>query len=185
MFGKDQFMRCALGFVASLVLALCLAFLVSMRFGLARTAQDAGCAGSWLVHITVEGRDVVEDALIEFDDDGDVVVHSPPVMPALPGPGEVPLLASPGLGVWQSTSERDCAFEFVRLLADDDGVGVGTLDVRGVVTVEGDGLDGSLTMTRSTAFGKTAATSEGTLSGRSLDGPLLWLTPTAEVAPDA
>jgi hypothetical protein len=180
-------MRLALGLGSLLRLTVLFATLAGAGLGSAHAAQDAVCAGSWLVHITVEGRDVVEDALIQFDEDGDVVVYGPPVMPALPGPGEVPLLASTGLGTWQSTGERECAFEFVRLLAGDDGVGVGTLNVRGTVSIEGagDALAGSLTLTRSTAFGQTAATSDGTLSGTPLDGPLLWLTPTAEAAPDA
>lgn len=180
-------MHRALGLVGLLGLTLFLAPLAGAGSGSTRAAQDAGCAGSWLVRITVEGRDVVEDALIQFDEDGDVVVYGPPVMPALPGVGEMPLLASTGLGMWQSTGERECAFEFVRLLAGDDGVGVGTLNVRGAVSIEGagDGLEGSLTLTRSTAFGQTAATSDGALSGTPLDGPLLWLTPTAEAAPDA
>jgi hypothetical protein len=179
-------MRRALGRVCLLVRVLCLTTLASAGFGSAGAAQDSGCAGSWLVRITVDGRDVVEDALIQFDEDGDIVVHGPPVMPALPGSGEVPLLASAGLGVWQRTGERQCAFEFVRLLAGDDGVGIGTLNVRGAVTIERSGgeLNGSLTLTRSTAFGQTAATSDGTLTGTPLDGPLLWLTPTGEVAAD-
>lgn len=180
-------MRRPLGPVCLLVLAVCLATLAYVGFGSADAAQDSGCAGSWLVHITVEGRDVVEDALIQFAEDGDIIVHGPPVMPALPGPGEVPLLASAGLGTWQSTGERECAFEFVRLLAGDDGVGVGTLNVRGIVSMDGAGdrLEGSLSLTRSTAFGQTAATGEGTLSSTPLDGPLLWLTPTAAGAPGA
>jgi hypothetical protein len=180
-------MRRPLELVGLFVLTLFLVALAGAGSGSARAAQDAGCAGSWLVHITVEGRAVVEDALIQFDEDGDVLVYGPPVMPALPGPGEVPLLASAGLGTWQSTGERECAFEFVRLLAGDDGVGVGTLNVRGAVTTEGAGdeLAGSLTLTRSTAFGQTATTSDGTLSGTPLDGPLLWLTPAAEAASGA
>ena len=103
-------------------------------------------------------------------------------MPALPGSGEVPLQASSGLGTWQSTGERECAFEYVRLLPGDDGIGVGTLNIGGMATVNraGDALDGSLTYTRSTGFGQTAATSAGALSGTPLDGPLLWLTPVAE-----
>ena len=158
-----------------LALVLCVAAVASAGFDLAGAAQDPGCAGSWLVHISLDGRDIVEDALIAFDDEGDIVVHHPPVMPALPGSGEVPLQASSGLGTWQSTGERECAFEYVRLLAGDDGIGVGTLNVRGVATVNrtGDALDGSLTYTRSTGFGQTAATSDGALSGTPLDGPLL------------
>ena len=177
----------ALALLSSLVLALCLAALAPAGFGSAGARRDSGCTGSWLVQITVEGRDVVEGALIQFDENGDIVVHGPPVMPALPGAGEVPLLASAGLGAWQSTGERQCAFEFVRLLAGDDGVGVGTLNVRGAVTTEraGDGLEGSLSWVRSTAFGQTMATGNGTLSGTPLDGPLLWLTPTSDVAPSA
>ena len=152
----------------------------TVGFNPVRAMQEIDCAGSWLVHITLEGRDIVEDALIAFEDGGAVEVHGPPVMLALPGPEEVPLQASSGLGTWQSTGDGECAFEYVRLLADDDGVGVGTLNVRGMATVDGDGaIDGSLTVVRSTGFGQTAATSEGAFSGTSLDGPLLWLTPTA------
>jgi hypothetical protein len=173
-------------FTPVLITTLCLPTLALAGFGPTRAAQEPGCAGSWLVHITLEGRDLVEDALIAFEDGGAVEVHGPPVMPALPGPGEVPLQASSGLGTWQSTGERECAFEYVRLLAGDDGVGAGTLNVRGVAAADGAGaIDGSLTIIRSTGFGQTAATSEGTLSGTTLDGPLLWLTPTADQTPAA
>ncbi|MBW3633549.1 MAG: hypothetical protein KY456_11045 [Chloroflexi bacterium] len=172
--------------IPTVSLGLCLVALSGAGFGPARAAQDPGCDGSWLVHITLEGRDLVEDVLIAFEDGGAVEVHSPPVMPALPGLGEVPLQASSGLGTWQSTGERECAFEYVRLLAGDDGVSAGTLNVRGVATADGgDAIDGSLTIIRSTGFGQTAATSEGVLSGTTLDGPLLWLTPTADQPPAA
>jgi hypothetical protein len=164
------------------MLVLCLTVVANTSVATARAAQESGCAGSWLAHISLDGRDVIEDILIAFADDGDVEVHGPPVMPALPGAGEVPLLASSGLGTWQSTGEGECAFEYVRLLAGDDGVGVGTLNVRGMAIVngEGDAVDGSLTYTRSTGFGKTAATSDGTFTGTPLDGPLLWLPPAAD-----
>ncbi len=152
-----------------------------------RAAQNGttGCAGSWLVRITLEGRDVIEEALIQFEPDGAMAVHGPPVLPALAGPGEEPLQASTGLGSWQSTGEGSCAFEAVRLLGSDDGVGVGTLNIRGMVTIDdaGDGLDGLLTYTRATGFGQTAATVDGTLTGFSLDRPLLWLTPAAAEQP--
>jgi hypothetical protein len=173
-------------FIPMMSLGLCIAAIASASFGPARASQEPGCAGSWLVHITLEGRNLVEDVLIAFEDDGAIEVHGPSVMPALPGPGEVPLQASSGLGTWQSTGERECAFEYVRLLAGDDGVGAGTLNVRGVAAADGAGaIDGSLTIIRSTGFGQTAATGEGALSGTTLDGPLLWLTPTAEQTPDA
>ena len=165
--------------VLSLVLCFGLGLAALPGIGSARAAQESGCAGSWLIHITLEGRDLVEDILIAFKDDGAVEVHGPPVMPALPGPGEVPLQVSSGLGTWERTGEGECAFEYVRLLAAEDGAGVGTLNVRGTAAVDGAGaIDGSLTVIRSTGFGQTAVTSEGTLSGTTLDGPLLWLTPT-------
>ena len=167
-------------------LGLCLTAIASAGFGPARAAQEPGCAGSWLVHVTLEGRDFVEDVLIAFEEGGAVEVYGPPVMPALPGAGEVPLQVSSRLGSWQSTGEQQCAFEYVRLLAGDDGVGAGTLNVRGVATADGAGaIDGSLTVIRGTGFGQTAATSEGALSGTMLDGPLLWLTPTADQTPAA
>jgi hypothetical protein len=182
--GKDSSMRRALLSLA--ILPLCVVTLALASFGPARAAEESGCTGSWLVHIALDGRDLVEDALIAFADDGVVEVHGPPVMPALPGPEEVPLQASAGLGTWQSTGERECAFEYVRLLASDDGAGVGTLNVRGMATVDGAGaIEGSLTVIRGTGFGQTAATSDGTLVGTTLDGPLLWLTPTAAQTPDA
>ena len=165
---------------------LCLSVIASAGFGPARAAQDPGCTGSWLVHITLEGRDLVEDVLIAFEDGGAVEVHGPPVMPPLPGPDEVPLQTSSGLGTWQSTGEQQCAFEYVRLLAGDDGVGAGTVNVRGVAAADGTGaIDGSLTIIRSTGFGQTAATNEGALSGTTLYGPLLWRTPTADQTPAA
>jgi hypothetical protein len=154
--------------------------LANIGFNPVRAVQETDCAGSWLVHITLGGRDIVEDALIRLEDGGAVEVHGPPVMLALPGPEEVPLQASSGVGSWQSTGDGECAFEYVRLLADDDGVAVGTLNVRGMAAVDGAGeIEGSLTVVRSTGFGQTAATSDGTFSGTTLDGPLLWLTPTA------
>jgi hypothetical protein len=143
-------------------------------------ARAAGCAGLWLVHVTLDGRDIVDEAFFDFDDDGTIRVESAPILPALLGAGETALLASDGLGVWERTGVQTCAFEFVRLLRSDDGVGVGALNVRGLAEVDdaGNELTGSLTIVRATGFGQTAATTTGSFSGTPLDGPLLWLTPT-------
>ncbi len=160
--------------VFTLMLGCGLAVVSGGGSGSTHAAQDeaAGCAGSWLVQITLEGRDVPEDALIRFDPDGTMTVSSPPVLPAMPGPGEEPLHASAGLGTWESSGEGACAFEVVRLLGSDDGVGVGTLNIRGTAARNdsGDGLDGSLTYIRGTGFGQTASTSDGTFTGFPLDG---------------
>jgi hypothetical protein len=147
-------------------------------------AQLTPCAGSWLVHLNVEGRDVSEDDLLAFAADGTVTLYGPPVLPALPGEGEIPLHASTGLGVWEPMENGDCAFEIVRVLGTDDGVGVGTLDIRATATLDRTvgSLDGQFTYARSTGFGKTAASGAGTITGTPIDGPLLWLTsgsPTA------
>jgi hypothetical protein len=165
--------------VLVLVLGFVLAVVSVFRFDLVHAAQPAGCAGAWLVRITLDERDIDEEVLIAFAADGTVEVQAPPVLPALPGAGETPLPASGGLGAWEEIAPGECAFEFVRLLAAEDGVGLGTLDVRGTAAIDDGNLSGSLTYTRATGFGQTAATAAGTFTGTSLSGPLLWLTPTA------
>src|SRR4051794_34978707 len=77
-------------------------------------AQESTCSGSWLVHLHVAGRDASEDGLLAFAPDGSVTLYGPPVLPALPGEGEVPLDASTGLGVWEPMENGGCAFEVVR-----------------------------------------------------------------------
>lgn len=173
--------------VVAFMVILGVAVVASGTFGPARAVQEApaACADSWLIQMTREGRDAVEDALIAFEPDGALALHGPPVLPALPGAGEKPLLASAGLGTWQRAAGGECAFEAVRLLGSEDGMSVGTLNIRGMATVDaaGDGIDGSLTVIRSTGFGQTAAESAGALTGTSLDGPLLWLTPSEDAEP--
>ena len=149
--------------------------------GNASAAQESPCSGSWLVHLNVEGRDVSEDDLLAFANDGSVTLYGPPVLPALPGEGEVPLYASTGLGVWEPMENGDCAFEIVRVLAGDDGVGVGTLDLRFTATLDRTAgtLDGQFDYARATGFGQTATSGSGTITGTPIDGPLLWLTPAS------
>jgi hypothetical protein len=168
--------------ISSLVVGLAFVSWAGVRHTSA--AQLAPCSGSWLVHLNVEGRDVSEDDLLAFTADGTVTLYGPPVLPALPGQGEVPLSASTGLGVWEPMENGDCAFEVVRVLADDDGVGVGTLDVRATATIDSTAgsIDGQFTYTRATGFGQTAASGSGTITGTPIDGPLLWLTPTSGTA---
>jgi len=153
--------------------------------GPAYAAQESPCSGSWLVHLSVEGRDVSEDGLIAFAADGSVTLYGPPVLPALPGEGEIALYSSAGLGVWEPMENGDCAFEIVRVLAGDDGVGVGTLDVRATATLDrtAGAIDGRFDYTRATGFGKTAASGSGTITGTPIDGPLLWLTPESGTTP--
>ncbi len=164
-----------------LVATLLLLCLVAARGPgpVARAGQAAGCAGSWLIEIAIEGRAGPEGALLRFAADGTLSVESPPVLPALPGEGETPLAASDGLGAWQALDDGGCAFEYVRLLAADDGVGLGTLNARGTATANAEGIAGELTYVRATGFGQTAASASGRFSGTSLSGPLLWLTPAA------
>src|SRR4051812_42182416 len=174
---KDHEMRRLLVF--SLAVGVALTSWASVNR--ARAAQESPCSGSWLVHLHVEGRDVSEDDLLAFASDGSVTLYGPPVLPALPGEGEVPLYASTGLGVWEPIENGDCAFEIVRVLAGDDGVGVGTLDVRATATIDctAGSLDGNFDYARATGFGQTATSGAGTIIGTPIDGPLLWLTPTS------
>jgi hypothetical protein len=173
-------MRAVLSFL--LPIGLGLAFLASE--GHIRAAQAEPWSGSWLVHLNVAGRDVSEDGLLAFAPDGSVTLYGPPVVPALPGEGEVPLQASTGLGVWEPMADGDCAFEVVRVLAGDDGLGVGTLDLRFTAAIDraAGSLDGEFTYARATGFGQTAASGSGTITGTPIDGPLLWLTPATPTA---
>jgi len=154
------------------------------RVNHAGAAQESPCSGSWLVHLNVAGRDVSEDDLLAFAADGSVTLYGPPVLPALPGEGEFPLSASTGLGVWEPMENGGCAFEIVRVLAGDDGVGVGTLDLRFTVVLDrsAGSLDGQFTYARATGFGQTAASGSGGISGTPIDGPLLWPTPESGTA---
>jgi hypothetical protein len=165
-------------------LVLGLSFVSWTGVSLTSAFELAPCSGSWLVHLYVEGRDASEDDLLAFAADGSVALYGAPVLPALPGEGEVPLYASTGLGVWELMENGDCAFEIVRVLAGDDGVGVGTLDLRFTATIDGSAgsLDGQFTYVRSTGFGKTAASGAGTITGTPIDDPLLWLTPASPTA---
>jgi hypothetical protein len=161
------------------LLALTFVAITYAGLGPAR-AQEAGCEGSWLIEITLDGRDATETGLLAFDSDGSATLHGAPVLPALPGPGETPLLASDGLGAWQALEDGGCAFEVARVLGTDDGTSVGTLNVRGTAMMESGGvLAGSLETIRATAFGQTAAAAAGSLAGTSLSGPLLSVTPPA------
>ena len=165
------------GFVSLFGLAVTLIACAGVRD--VSAAPTSPCSGSWLVHLNVAGRDVSEDDLLAFAADGSVNLYGPPVLPALPGEGEVPLYASTGLGVWQPMENGDCAFEVIRVLAGDDGVGVGTLDLRFTATLDhtAGSLDGHFDYARATGFGQTATSGSGTVTGTPIDGPLLWLTP--------
>lgn len=167
--------------VLVLTLVLGLALLSWAGADHAGAVQVSPCSGSWLVHLNVDGREVSEDGLLAFAPDGTVTLYGPPVLPALPGEGEIPLYASTGLGVWEPMANGDCAIEVVRVLAGDDGVGVGTLDLRATVTIDraAGTIDGHFDYTRATGFGQTAASGSGTITGTPIDGPLLWLTPTS------
>lgn len=157
----------------ALVVLLALALFASPAGGRAAAQAAAGCAGSWLVRASLAGRDVVEDALVRFDADGALVVSGPPILPALPGDDERPYLASPGLGTWEADGEDGCRFTFVRVLAAEDGVPIGTLFVEGRATATADprALDGTFDYARSGGTGRTSAEGTGTWSGTPIDLP--------------
>ena len=152
--------------------AVCSQMVLSATTPVAAAQEMSGCAGSWLVRISIEGRDVIEDGLVTFEPDGGLTLVSPPVVPPLPNTDGVPLSVSDGVGHWQASDDSACAFDLVRLLGDADGNGLGALYWRGTVEADSDGmgLSGSFNYAQSTPVGQTVANGAGSLTGTTL-GP--------------
>jgi hypothetical protein len=137
----------------------------------ATTAQPVDiCNGQWLWQITFDGRDEIEEAIANFDEDGDLVLHSPAVVPALPGTGDdEALYVSDSIGSWQKGDEAEmtCTFSAVRLLADDDGGSLGKVFFQGSVQVvaNGAGMEGTITFDQSSGTGRTVNSGTGTVVG--------------------
>ncbi len=128
------------------------------------------CNGQWLWQITFDGRDEIEEAIANFDEDGDLVLHSPSVVPALPGSGDDDELhVSDSIGSWDIADEAEmtCTFSAVRLLADDDGGSLGKVFLQGTVQVvaNGAGMEGTFTFDQSSGTGKTVNSGSGTVVG--------------------
>lgn len=137
----------------------------------ATTAQPVDiCNGQWLWQITFDGRDEIEEAIANFDEDGDLVLYSPSVVPALPGSGDDGALhVSDSIGSWDIADEAEmtCSFSAVRLLADDDGGSIGKVFFQGSVQVvaNGAGMEGTFTFDQSSGTGKTVNSGAGTVVG--------------------
>lgn len=130
------------------------------------------CNGQWLWTITFDGRDQIEEAIADFDEDGDLLLVSPSVVPALPGSGDDDEVnVSDGVGAWQIESEDEltCTFSAVRLLADDDGGSLGKVLLQGSVQVvaNGAGMEGTFTFDQSSGTGKTVNSGTGAVVGTS------------------
>ncbi|MFT4040454.1 MAG: hypothetical protein QM692_19900 [Thermomicrobiales bacterium] len=130
------------------------------------------CNGQWLWTITFDGRDQTEEAIADFDEDGDLLLVSPSVVPALPGSGDDDEVnVSDAVGAWQIENEDDltCTFSAVRLLADDDGGSLGKVLLQGSVKVvaNGAGMEGTFTFDQSSGTGKTVNSGTGTVVGTS------------------
>lgn len=134
-------------------------------------AQPADiCNGQWLWQITFDGRDTIEEAIADFDEDGELVLHSPSVVPALPGSGDdAALYVSDSIGAWDIADEANltCTFSAVRLLAADDGGSIGKVFFQGNVQVvaNGAGMEGTFTFDQSSGTGKTVNSGTGTVVG--------------------
>ena len=177
--------------IVVVVLALVLIMLagagpVSGVLGTAASSQEAsssGCAGSWLLELSIEERPIAERVLAKFEPDGQVVTYSTSVVPPLPGTVYDRLFPSPGMGQWEpsETDRQSCSFDFFRLLADEEGYEIGTAYFRGTLTVEPDGatIGGAFTFAQSMPYGKTIASGEGTIDGRTILIPRPISTPTA------
>jgi hypothetical protein len=137
----------------------------------ATTAQPVDiCNGQWLWQLTFDGRDEIEEAIAHFDEDGDLVLVSPSVVPALPGSGDDEALhVSDSVGSWQKADEQEmtCTFSAVRLLADDDGGSIGKVFFQGSVQVvaNGAGMEGAFTFDQSSGTGRTVNSGTGTVVG--------------------
>jgi hypothetical protein len=128
------------------------------------------CNGQWLWQITFDGRDEIEEAMADFDEDGDLVLYSPSAVPALPGSGDDEALhVSDSVGSWDIANEADmtCTFSAVRLLADEDGGSLGKVFLQGSVQVvaNGAGMEGTFTFDQSSGTGKTVNSGAGTVVG--------------------
>ena len=128
------------------------------------------CNGQWLWQITFDGRDEIEEAIADFDQDGDLILYSPSTVPALPGTGDDEALhVSDGVGSWDIADEAEmtCSFSAVRLLADDDGGSLGKVFLQGSVQVvaNGAGMEGTFTFDQSSGTGKTVNNGTGTVVG--------------------
>jgi hypothetical protein len=134
-----------------------------------RQATD-GCGGSWRLTLTFEGRDLVEETLAVFNADGQAALHSPAVVPALPGTDTEPFYASDAIGSWNATDANGCTFDAVRLLAAEDGTPLGSVYIRGTLAVDesGAGMDGTFTWDQATGFGKTVRGGTGTVTGAAI-----------------
>lgn len=131
------------------------------------------CNGQWLWQITFDGRNEIEEAMADFDEDGDLVMYSPSVVPALPGSGDDDaLFVSDSVGSWQKEDEAEmtCTFSAVRLLADDDGGSLGKVFLQGSVQVvaDGAGMEGTFTFDQSSGTGKTVNSGTGTVLGSAM-----------------
>ncbi len=122
------------------------------------------------MQLSFEGRDTVEQAIGVFASDGGLVLHSPPVVPALPETGDEAVFTSDTVGSWQTMVDAGCDVEGVRLLAAEDGIAMGAVYFRGTVTIEADGigLEGTFTYDQSSGTGQTVASGTGTLIGTAI-----------------
>lgn len=128
------------------------------------------CGGQWLWQITFDGRAEIEEAIADFDTDGDLVLSSPSVVPALPGAGDDKALhVSDSVGSWDiaDKDELTCTFSAIRLLADDDGGSLGKVFFQGNVKVvaNGAGMEGDFTFDQSSGAGKTVNSGTGKVVG--------------------
>lgn len=147
-------------------------------------AQDtAGCQGSWLVRINILGRDVIEDGLLTFNENGDLNLVGPPVVPPLPDTVDDPLYVSNGVGHWQETDAAACTFDVVRLIGDADGNGLGAIYWRGSATVDPAtlALSANFEYFQSTPLGQTIANGSGRVTGSSLEPAVSAWAPSAQV----
>ena len=108
--------------------------------------------------------------LHDLDEDGDLILYSPSVVPALPGSGDDEALhVSDSVGSWEiaDEAEKTCSFSAVRLLADDDGGSIGKVFFQGSVQViaNGAGMEGTFTFDQSSGTGKTVNSGAGTVVG--------------------
>jgi hypothetical protein len=156
--------------VPVLVLVLVIGARAASTGPLAAAQAGSGCEGQWLVQLTFEGRDAVEEAIAVFAADGGLVLYGPPVVPALPGGDDEPLHVSDAVGGWAPGSGVHCTFDAVRLLVAADGVALGAVYLQGGIVVDesGLGLTGTFTYDQSSGLGRTVSSGSGTLVGTSI-----------------
>ncbi len=127
--------------------------------------------GSWRLNLTVTGAMDQEAALDTFTADGTLIASVKPVSPAPPGAPFDHIFTSLMHGSWTAVGPDQVALTIIRLQTDEGGNYLGTVTVRAVIDVSGEGqrLSGPFTYEVADPAGSIAASGTGTAEGTRIE----------------